>query len=135
MSNFNKIYKGGNQDKRRLKIENTAWDLLFPRVAEFLIIHSTEADYFIPFFLSHDEGFKQYKVCKTFIFGSNPNTAFLKKRRCHTLSDKIERKDIQPIYYTFCPKHPNCCYVEGCAAEWIHIPSTGEEYFSQCRCP
>ncbi|MEC3615826.1 hypothetical protein [Bacillus stercoris] len=56
---FNKINKGGNQEKLLKKIENTAWDFMAPRMMEYFSTLTNEGRYFIPFFLSHDKNLRE----------------------------------------------------------------------------
>lgn len=60
---FNKLTKGNkNLDKEKLIaiIENTAWDLLVPRVMEISISAFSREGFFIPYFLTFDQGLKKY---------------------------------------------------------------------------
>ncbi|WBW98843.1 hypothetical protein [Oceanirhabdus sp. W0125-5] len=60
---FNKLTKGNkNLDREKLIaiIENTAWDLLVPRVMEISISAFSREVFFIPYFLTFDQGLKKY---------------------------------------------------------------------------
>ncbi|WP_172251333.1 hypothetical protein [Saccharibacillus deserti] len=66
MDIFRKLQKNMEMENLQAIIENIAWDLTAPRVMEYFMARIGEGRYFLPFFLSNDEGlknlFKLYNV-------------------------------------------------------------------------
>lgn len=102
---LNSVNKGGSQEQLFKKIENIAWDFAFPRILELQISMNKERAYYIPFYLSHDQGFKDlislFKI-KGFMVHKN-KTKFFPISVLNTTEFFEEKGLSEDIKYIFSP--------------------------------